>query len=117
MTTANPNHAAPQTPAPVAPSASARLLRRTLVGVVTSDVRAKTRTVSVAYQVRHAKYGKYLRYQTKYQVHDPENASHLGDRVEIANCRPISKTKTWRLVRVVEKSAGQIEHVTEVKTD
>ena len=73
-----------------------------LVGVVSNDKRDKTRTVLVDYQVRHPKYGKYIKKQTRYHVHDPENACKMGDRVEIVNCRPISKTKSWRLVRVME---------------
>jgi len=81
-------------------------LKDTHVGVVVSDKRDKTRTIAVDRQVKHAKYGKYLRRQTRYHVHDPENASHLGDRVEIAPCRPISKTKNWRLVRVVKTAVG-----------
>jgi small subunit ribosomal protein S17 len=60
----------------------------------------------VAYQARHPKYGKFLKRQTRFQVHDPENASKMGDRVEIVNCRPISKTKNWRLLRVVEKAVS-----------
>ncbi len=71
------------------------------VGLVTADKRDKTRTVTVSYQVRHPKYGKYLKRQTRYHVHDPQNASKIGDMVEIVNCRPISKTKRWRLIRVV----------------
>lgn len=86
-----------------------RRLTRTLIGVVTSDRRDKTRTVVVSYLYRHPKYGKYLRRETKYHVHDPENASHVGDRVEIAPCRPISKTKSWRLVRILEKAATAAE--------
>lgn len=81
-------------------------LTGTKVGVVTSDKRDKTRAVKVTYQVRHGKYGKYLKRQSVYQIHDPKNESKLGDRVEIVNCRPISKTKSWRLVRVVEASKG-----------
>ena len=79
----------------------------TKVGVVASDKRDKTRVVRVNYQVRHPKYGKYLKRQTRYHVHDPQNASKTGDVVEIANCRPISKTKKWRLVRVVEQGEEQ----------
>jgi small subunit ribosomal protein S17 len=113
MTTAPASPQSPGTPAaPTAP-----ILRGVLTGTVTSDKRAQTRTVVVDFQVRHPKYGKYLQRQSRYQVHDPANQSHLGDRVEIVNCRPISKTKNWRLVRVVQKSAGQFEHVTEVKTE
>jgi len=77
-------------------------LRRPQIGVVTSDKRDKTRTVSVDFQSRHPKYGKFVARSTRYQVHDEANASKTGDRVEIAMCRPISKTKSWRLVRVVE---------------
>ncbi len=79
-------------------------LTATLIGVVTSDKRDKTRTVTVTYQTRHSKYGKFLKRQSRYHVHDSQNASKLGDRVEITNCRPISKTKSWRLVNVVEPS-------------
>jgi len=77
-------------------------LRGLRVGVVASDARDKTRTVVVKVQSRHPKYGKYVNRSTRYQVHDPNNESGVGDRVEIANCRPISKTKSWRLVRIVE---------------
>ena len=73
----------------------------TLIGVVTSDKRDKTCSVEVSYSDKHEKYGKYIRRSTRYQVHDEENAAKLGDTVEIVCCRPISKTKTWRLVKVV----------------
>ena len=92
-----------------------RTLTGTKVGLVTSDKRDKTRAVSVDFQVRHAEYGKYLKRSTVFHVHDEKNESRLGDRVEIANCRPISKTKSWRLIRVVEKAAGQLEHKTEIE--
>lgn len=84
-------------------------LARTQTGVVTSDKRDKTRTVEVDYQYKHPKYGKYLRRSTKYQVHDPANASKLGDVVQIVGCRPISKTKTWRLVKVVTAAPKAVE--------
>jgi small subunit ribosomal protein S17 len=118
MTTANPNPDAAPVPAatPAAPARPDRALHGLVMGTVTSDKRSQTRTVVVSFQVRHPKYGKYLQRRTRCQVHDPENQSHLGDRVEIVNCRPVSKTKNYRLVRVVQKSAGQFEHVTEVKT-
>ena len=83
-------------------------LIRTQVGVVTSDKRDKTRTVEVAFKVRHAKYGKYLKRSTKVQVHDEGNQSKLGDSVEIVHCRPISKTKSWRLLRIVESAPAPI---------
>lgn len=80
-----------------------RSLKGTKIGVVCGDKRDKTRVVSVSYQKRHPKYGKYLKRNTRFHVHDPENTSQTGDVVEIANCRPVSKTKMWRLVRVVKK--------------
>ena len=86
------------------------------VGIVTSDKRDKTRTVAVEYQKIHAKYGKRLRRQAKYQVHDPANQSGEGDRVEIAQCRPLSKTKSWRLVRVLEKAPEAVTHQAEAPT-
>lgn len=76
------------------------------IGVVESDRRDKTRKVVVTYVAKHPKYGKYVRKRTVLHVHDPENASRQGDRVEVAPCRPISKTKSWRLVRVVEKAVS-----------
>ena len=81
-----------------------RHVDRTRTGVVTSDKRAKTRTVTIERQLKHPKYGKYLKKNSIVHVHDPLDASSLGDRVEIANCRPISKTKSWRLVRILEKA-------------
>jgi len=77
-------------------------LRGTKVGTVTSDKRNKTRTVVVSYQSKHPKYGKFVHRRSTYQVHDPDNTSKSGDRVEIAVSRPVSKTKNWRLLRVIE---------------
>jgi small subunit ribosomal protein S17 len=81
----------------------------TKVGVVVSDGRDKTRTVLVKFQVKHPKYNKYLKRQSRLHVHDEANESHQGDRVEIANCRPMSRTKSWRLVRVVEKAPMKVD--------
>jgi small subunit ribosomal protein S17 len=75
------------------------------VGVVDSDARDKSRTVVIYFSVKHPKYGKYMRRRTVLQVHDEANASKKGDRVEIAECRPISKTKSWTLVRVISSQA------------
>ncbi len=83
----------------------------TKIGVVESDKRAKSRTVVVRFKSMHAKYGKYVSRKTVLQVHDENNESHLGDRVEVKQCRPMSKTKRWTLVRVVEKAAAKVEHV------
>lgn len=85
-----------------------RRLVGTKTGTVTSDKRDKTRTVEVTFKAKEKKYGKYLTHRTRLQVHDPDNSSQAGDRVEIVACRPISKTKTWRLLRVVRKSEGEL---------
>ena len=74
------------------------------VGIVESDARDKTRKVVISFSTRHPKYGKYIRRRTVLQVHDAQNESHKGDRVEIAECRPISKTKSWIVTRVIEKA-------------
>jgi len=71
------------------------------VGVVTAANRDKTCRVSIDFLTRHAKYGKYIRQRTVLHVHDEENIAKIGDRVEIAECRPLSKTKSWVLLRVV----------------
>jgi small subunit ribosomal protein S17 len=78
----------------------------TLTGTVESDKRDKTRTVVVRFQSKHAKYGKYMREQTVIQAHDEKNASKSGDTVEIGPCRPMSKTKTWKVLRVVQAKVG-----------
>jgi small subunit ribosomal protein S17 len=75
----------------------------TKIGLVESDKRSTTRTVVISYSSKHPKYGKYIRQRTVLQVHDPKNDSKLGDKVEIVPCRPISKSKSWQLVRVVER--------------
>ena len=78
--------------------------RRTAVGVVTSDKMQKTRRVEIARLVKHSRYGKYIRRRTICKVHDEQNESRLGDTVEIMETRPLSKTKNWRLVRIVTKA-------------
>jgi small subunit ribosomal protein S17 len=85
--------------------------RRTVEGKVTSDKMAKTITVLVNRTYRHPKYGKYLRKQVKYHAHDEESLAKTGDLVEIVECRPTSRLKRWRLVRVIEKAnvAAQVE--------
>ena len=78
--------------------------RRVVTGVVTSDKMNKTRRVEIPRLVKHARYGKYIRRRTVCHVHDEQNESHTGDTVEIMETRPLSKTKHWRLVRVVTKA-------------
>ena len=81
--------------------------RRIAVGVVTSDKMNKTRRVEIPRLVKHARYGKYIRRRTVCHVHDETNESHTGDTVEIMETRPLSKTKCWRLVRVVTRAPQQ----------
>src|SRR5438132_8445749 len=78
--------------------------RRVEVGVVTSDKMNKTRRVELPRLVKHARYGKYIKRRTICHVHDENNESHKGDTVEIMETRPLSKTKHWRLVRVVTRA-------------
>lgn len=81
-----------------------RGLRRTAVGVVTSDKMNKTRRVEIPRLVKHARYGKYIRRRTICHVHDERNESRVGDTVEIMESRPLSKTKHWLFLRVVTKA-------------
>jgi small subunit ribosomal protein S17 len=75
------------------------------VGVVESDARDKSRKVVIHYKSKHPKYGKFVSKRTVLHVHDENNESSIGDVVEIVQCRPISKTKSWKLNRIVEKRA------------
>ena len=77
--------------------------KKVAVGIVTGDRMSKTRRVEIPRLVQHPKYGKYLRRKTVCHVHDENDESQRGDTVEITECRPMSKTKRWRLVRVVSK--------------
>jgi small subunit ribosomal protein S17 len=81
-------------------------VQTTQVGVVESDTRDKTRKVVIRWSVKHPKYGKYMRRRTVLHVHDEANESRNGDTVEIIQCRPISKTKQWKLLRVVRKGTS-----------
>lgn len=76
-------------------------------GVVESDKRDKTCRVSINFMTKHPKYGKYVRGRTVLHVHDADNEARMGDTVEIAECRPISKTKSWVLVRVVQRAGSE----------
>jgi small subunit ribosomal protein S17 len=81
-----------------------RSVRRALEGTVTSNAMKKTITVEVERTYKHKKYGKFVRKAKKYHAHDESGEARKGDRVEIMACRPVSKTKRWRLVRILEKS-------------
>jgi small subunit ribosomal protein S17 len=83
-----------------------RDVRRVIVGIVTRDKMNKTRRVEIPRLVKHPQYGKYIKRRTICYVHDETNESHNGDTVEIMETRPLSKLKSWRLVRVVTKAPG-----------
>jgi len=91
-----------------APKKTRKPLTGTRIGVVTSDKRDKTATVVVQFLAKLGKYGKYVKHRTVLQVHDPNNDAREGDKVEVAECRPISKTKSFRLVRIVERAPEQV---------
>jgi small subunit ribosomal protein S17 len=74
-----------------------------MTAVVVSRSGDKTIKVAVQYKVVHPKYGKYVRQRTTMAVHDEQNKAEVGDKIRIAECRPYSKTKCWRLVDVLEK--------------
>ena len=80
-----------------------RNLRKTKLGVVSSNRMDKTITVSVERKVKHPLYGKFVKKSTKFHAHDEKNECSIGDTVKIMESRPLSKTKRWRLVEVVEK--------------
>jgi small subunit ribosomal protein S17 len=78
---------------------------RTLIGQVVSDAMDKTITVTVERRVKHPVYGKFMKRSTKVHAHDETNECHTGDTVMVEQCRPLSKSKTWRLVKVLERAS------------
>jgi len=86
------------------PAAAERAILKTIVGVVASDKGDKTIKVVVDYQTRHPKYGKYLKRRTVLHAHDEKNEAKEGDTVELTQCRPLSRTKHHRLLRIVQKA-------------
>jgi small subunit ribosomal protein S17 len=78
---------------------------RTLIGQVVSNAMDKTITVVAERRVKHPVYGKYMRRSTKVHVHDEANECNTGDTVMVEQCRPLSKTKTWRLVKILERAS------------
>lgn len=78
---------------------------RTQIGSVISDRMDKTATVLIERKVKHPLYGKFMKKSTKLHVHDENNECSMGDTVQITECRPLSKTKSWTLVKVVEKAS------------
>ena len=88
----------------IAHTAADRGRRKVRVGYVVSDKMDKTVVVAVEDRVKHALYGKVLRQTSKLKVHDEQNTAGVGDRVVVMETRPLSATKRWRLVRIVEKA-------------
>jgi small subunit ribosomal protein S17 len=80
-------------------------MRKKLIGSVASDKRSKTLRVEIALRKPHPKYGKIIHGRTVCQVHDEDEVARIGDKVEIVECPPRSKTKRWELVRVISSSA------------
>ncbi|MBS1764243.1 MAG: 30S ribosomal protein S17 [Bacteroidetes bacterium] len=81
-----------------------RSLRKTRTGIVTSIKMQKTIVVSEEYKIKHPMYGKFIKKTKKFHVHDENNSCGNGDRVLIMETRPLSKTKRWRLVEILEKA-------------
>lgn len=84
-------------------------MAKTLTGIVTSDVNDKTITVTVTSRETHPIYGKQYTINRKYTAHDENNEAHVGDKVQITETRPYSKTKSFKLANIEEKSRGSIE--------
>ena len=80
---------------------------KTLTGLVVSRSGDKSVKVSIDYKIKHPKYGKYVKRRTKLGVHDERNECGVGDIIEIAHCRPISKSKSHRLIKVLKKAEAK----------
>ncbi|MEZ4807127.1 MAG: 30S ribosomal protein S17 [Flavobacteriales bacterium] len=89
---------------PETTTAVTRNLRKERVGIVTSDKMNKSVTVLVERRVMHKKYGKFVKLSSKFTAHDEKDEAHVGDTVRIMETRPMSKTKRWRLVEIVERA-------------
>lgn len=84
-------------------------MAKTLTGIVTSDVRDKTITITVTSRETHPIYRKQYTVNRKYQAHDPKNEAHVGDKVQITEVRPISKTKSFTLAAIEARAVGSVE--------
>ncbi len=114
--TAKPASAKAAAPkAPTAPGPAANIVisdsAQRRIGIVESDSREKSRKITIQYVSKHPKYGKYVRRRTVLHAHDAANESRKGDRVEVAECRPISRTKRWTIVKILEKAPVQLDAV------
>jgi small subunit ribosomal protein S17 len=89
-------------------------IQRMVTGRVTSDRMDKTITVMVERKVKHPLYGKYVSRRAKLHAHDENNECKVGDLVEVAECRPLSRTKSWRLVKIVERASARLPDAADV---
>lgn len=83
-----------------------RGVRKKVIGVVVGSKMDKTAVVLVSQLKKHRTYGKYVKSQTKYMAHDPQNRCQLGDRVKIIETRPLSRRKRWQIMEVIEASGS-----------
>jgi small subunit ribosomal protein S17 len=90
---------------------STRGLTKQRSGVVVSDLMQKTVIVTVERTVKHPKYKKFLRRRTKLKAHDEQNQCHVGDRVLIVECRPLSRDKRWRVSKILERARAAEEEI------
>ena len=82
---------------------------KTVTGLVISNSGDKSIKVAIDFKIKHPRYGKYVKRRRKLSVHDERNQAGPGDIVDVAQCRPRSKTKSWRLVRVIEKAGSEVK--------
>lgn len=85
--------------------AAAAATKRTVQGVVTSNAGDKSATIMIERKIKHPLYGKFVKRSTKLHVHDETNECNKGDTILVEECRPMSKTKSWKLVKIVEKAS------------
>lgn len=85
-------------------NSTVRKFRKSRIGIVSSDKMDKTITVTVLRKIKHPIYGKFVKKSTKFHAHDENNTAGVGDTVRIMETRPLSKTKRWRLVEIIEKA-------------
>lgn len=98
-----------QTAAATAPAAKGRGIRRTISGTVTSAAMDKTVVVTVVRRIRDRRFHKFVTRRVKHKAHDEHNTCNVGDKVELVESRPYSKTKRWRVSRILEKGRGGIK--------
>ena len=108
MTAAQAEAPAPEEPSEAHPRPTGAAARRHLIGRVTSDKMDKTVTVEVVRYKRDAVYKKYVRVRKRYKAHDADNTYKVGDRVEIIEHRPVSRTKRWKVVKLIERPAQEL---------